>query len=99
LPLQRTTAAGSGECLGVTRQTPRSGDKALYAAIRFYAPWIHEPDYCLTKLVWTQNYSIVRHNSPLALEEDAIFIVRDIPFTVRPQVKEESTVVDLTVQR
>ena len=25
---------------------------------------------------------IVRHNNPLALEEDAIFVVLDVPFTV-----------------
>jgi len=41
-----------------------------------------EPNHCLAKLVGNGNYRIVRHNSPLAFDEDAIMIVLDVPFTV-----------------
>ena len=41
-----------------------------------------EPNYCLAELVGNGNYGVVRHNNPLAFDEDAIMIVPDIPFTV-----------------
>jgi hypothetical protein len=45
-----------------------------------------EPNYCLTKFVGTRNYGVVRHNNPLAFEENAIMIVFDVPFTLVERV-------------
>jgi hypothetical protein len=43
---------------------------------------ISEPNYCLTELVRIWNYRIVRHNNPLALDEDTIIIVLYVPLAV-----------------
>jgi hypothetical protein len=75
--------------LTVARSNPRSLDKAPYARAALYFTWGKvrvEPNYCLAKLVGTWNYGVVRHNDPLTFDEDAIFIVLDIPFAVIERV-------------
>jgi len=81
------TIASAGFLAQWRQSNPRSWDKAPYASNGLYFTWskvrvILEPNYCLAKLVGTWNYGIVRHDDPLASDEDAIFVVLDVPFAV-----------------